>query len=112
MRSPSEILVISSQILEKALPKIPALSNEDTATHVNFFLEETTLGKQSAMAMQFQRDQALGIFLNSFFSSYFSKLWWAEQGSNLRPIACRAIALPAELSAQIHKYTIKTLYQQ
>ena len=25
--------------------------------------------------------------------------WWAEQGSNLRPPACKADALPAELSA-------------
>ena len=37
-------------------------------------------------------------FIKSFFFSFFPN-WWAEQGSNLRPIACRAIALPAELSA-------------
>ena len=27
--------------------------------------------------------------------------WWAEQGSNLRPSACKADALPAELSALV-----------
>ena len=27
------------------------------------------------------------------------KTWWALQGSNLRPPACKADALPAELSA-------------
>ena len=27
--------------------------------------------------------------------------WWALQGSNLRPTACKAVALPAELSARI-----------
>jgi hypothetical protein len=27
-------------------------------------------------------------------------VWWAEQGSNLRPSACKADALPAELSAR------------
>jgi hypothetical protein len=26
--------------------------------------------------------------------------WWALQGSNLRPTACKAVALPAELSAR------------
>ena len=26
--------------------------------------------------------------------------WWAEQGSNLRPVACKATALPTELSAR------------
>ena len=45
LSSPFEILVISSQILEKALPKIPALSKAETATQVCFFFEETILGK-------------------------------------------------------------------
>ncbi len=28
-------------------------------------------------------------------------LWWAVQGSNLRPSACKADALPAELTARV-----------
>ena len=32
-------------------------------------------------------------------------MWWAEQGSNLRPVACKATALPTELSARKTEYS-------
>ena len=48
--SPLEILVTSSQIRENALPKIPALSKAETATHVCFFFEETIFGKNKCPA--------------------------------------------------------------
>lgn len=34
------------------------------------------------------------------YGSALDHRWWAEQGSNLRPPACKADALPAELSAR------------
>ena len=37
-------------MFEKALPKIPALSNAETATHVCFFLELTIFGKNKEPA--------------------------------------------------------------
>ena len=46
------------------------------------------------------------VFLKNFLL-FMTVTWWAEQGSNLRPIACRAIALPAELSARNFEYTFK-----
>ena len=109
--SPSEILVISSQSLVNALPKIPALSKADTATHMCFVFDLEIFGKASPEA---NAPPTARLFRDLFknFLLFISILWWAEQGSNLRPIACRAIALPAELSAQGDDYTIKINNQQ
>ena len=31
----------------------------------------------------------------------FLQIWWVLQGSNLRPTACKAVALPTELNTQL-----------
>ena len=92
--------MISSQRFEKALPRIPALSNAETATQVCFFFDNAMLGKDKLEPTIPAVKLAARVFFYKFSSLHKFYLWWAEQGSNLRPIACRAIALPAELSAQ------------
>ena len=73
LSSPFEILVISSQILENALPKIPALSKAETATHVCFFFEETILGKNRLpMAAVLAKPKPIDFINFSFF--HFFKL--------------------------------------
>ena len=32
------------------------------------------------------------------------RFWWVLQGSNLRPTACKAVALPAELNTRFSKW--------
>jgi hypothetical protein len=38
-----------------------------------------------------------------------SKLWWVLQGSNLRPTACKAVALPTELNTLKKRTRIVTI---
>ena len=34
----------------------------------------------------------------NYRSEIFAQFWWVLQGSNLRPTACKAVALPTELN--------------
>ena len=36
----------------------------------------------------------------NYRSEIFAQFWWVLQGSNLRPTACKAVALPTELNTQ------------
>ena len=55
-------------MFEKALPKIPALSNAETATHVCFFLEETMFGKNKLELATPAARPVVNVFFNIQFN--------------------------------------------
>ncbi len=50
-----------------------------------------------------------GMHIMVGFFHYVKKLWWRMTGSNRRPPACKAGALPAELILQINAWQRPTL---
>ena len=53
-------------IRDRALPKIPALSNAETATHVCFFLEETMFGKSKLELATPAARPVVNVFFKNF----------------------------------------------
>ena len=67
--------------------------------HSLFILAGTTRLELAISGLTGQCVNQLHHAPTAIISYILNYVWWAEQGSNLRPPACKADALPAELPA-------------
>ena len=56
--------------------------------------QNTELYKERRITFKNQRQTA---FLMQLEANFYERTWWSQSGSNRRPSACKADALPAEL---------------
>src|ERR1700752_2131962 len=89
-RNVPEIVIVICELLRRSQTRINLLFTMSEITH-------TYPAKDTTCEVMFRGRYLNGKPLEQQTSSIFNSIWWSQTGSNRRPHACKARALPAEL---------------
>src|SRR5579859_3254482 len=89
--------------LEIVIGKSELLRGSQTRIDLLFTMSEIPHARPEGQRMRSDVRGRLSLSELSAASSIFNSIWWSQTGSNRRPHACKARALPAELWPRTRK---------
>src|SRR3984893_16489605 len=103
-RNVPEIVIVMCELLRRSQTRINLLFTMSEIPHAH-------PAKDATCEVMFRGRYIQGNSIFEATASIFNSTWWSQTGSNRRPHACKARALPAELWPRTRRRMLTSIHE-